>query len=198
LKKQPLRLILLLLICLISAGLVYFFVFVIIRDPINAFFRKPAVEHSNNISLFSPDFVAGDPIPVQYTCDGSDLSPAIAWDEPPAGTKSFVIVMDDPGSPGGTWTHWLVYNIPAAVRGLPKAISPQAQLGDGSLQGKNSWGNAGYGGPCPPSGTHTYHFKLYALDTILDLPSDATAQALTRAFSGHILAQAELTGTYHK
>ena len=110
--------------------------------------------------LTSPAFVHGDPIPVKFSCDGEDISPELVWGDPPEGTQSFVLIFDDPDAPGGTWIHWVLYNIPAEARGLAEGITADPILADGSMNGKNSWGTLGYGGPCPPSGTHRYFFKL--------------------------------------
>ena len=106
--------------------------------------------------------------------------------------------MDDPDAPGGMWVHWVIYNIPASARGLQEATSNQAQLADGSLNGVNSWGKLGYGGPCPPSGTHRYFFKLYALDAMLNLSSGANKEQLLSAMQNHVLTQGELMGTFGK
>ncbi|MGB9879525.1 MAG: YbhB/YbcL family Raf kinase inhibitor-like protein, partial [Anaerolineae bacterium] len=118
------------------------------------------------------------------------------WSEPPPGTKSFALIVDDPDARG--WVHWLLYNLPARARILPEAVPASAELPDGSRQGRNSWGKLQYGGPCPPSGTHRYSFRLYALDTVLDLPAGANAATLQRAMDGHVLAQAELIGLYSR
>ncbi len=133
-------------------------------------------------------------IPVKYTCDGADVSPPLQWSDPPAGTLSLALIVDDPDAPVGTWDHWILFNLPADTRALPAQATPPG----GSLDGKNSWGRTGYGGPCPPSGTHRYFFKLYALDTMLDLPAGANKAALLEAMEGHILAQAEMMGTYSR
>jgi len=155
-------------------------------------------EVTMTLSITSPAFKNGSPIPAMYTCISRDVSPVLAWGGQPSGTKSFALIMDDPDAPGGTWVHWVIYNIPASARGLPEATPIKVQLADGSLNGVNSWGNSGYGGPCPPSGTHRYFFKLYALDTMLDLPSGANKQKLLSAMQDHILAQGELMGTFSK
>ena len=158
-----------------------------------------AVEATSDFQLTSPAFAHEDAIPGKYTCDGDDTSPALAWTKPPAGTESFALIMDDPDAPGGTWVHWVLYNIPADVRKLAEAFPADAELSDGSRNGKNSWPKSGYGGPCPPSGTHRYYFKLYTLDTMLDLAAGANKAQLLKAMEGHILAQTELMGTYqHK
>ncbi len=151
-----------------------------------------------SIQLTSSAFENGKPIPVKYSCKGEDVSPPLAWGEPPAQTQSFALVMDDPDAPVGVWDHWVLYNIPASARSLPEALPDDERLSDGSLHGKNSWGRLGYGGPCPPSGTHRYFFKLYALDTTLDLNPGATKSQLLKAMQGHILAQGELMGTFSK
>jgi len=146
--------------------------------------------------LTSTTFAPGEPIPRQYTCDGDDISPPLQWNDPHEGAQSFALICDDPDAPGGTWVHWVLYNLPAGTRGLPEAVPPDGDLPDGGRHGKNSWRRLGYGGPCPPSGTHRYFFKLYALDTVLDLDAGASKEQLLQALEGHILAQAELMGTY--
>jgi Raf kinase inhibitor-like YbhB/YbcL family protein len=150
------------------------------------------------LSIASPAFKNGSSIPAIYSCKGRDISPALSWSDAPSGTKSFSLIMDDPDAPGGTWVHWVIYNIPASAGRLQEAVPVQAKLADGSLNGTNSWGNLGYGGPCPPSGTHRYFFKLYALDTMLGLPSGANKQNLLSAMMNHILALVELIGTFSK
>jgi Raf kinase inhibitor-like YbhB/YbcL family protein len=134
-------------------------------------------------------------IPVQYSCDGEDKSPPLDWRGSPTGTQSFALIMDDPDAPGGTWDHWIVFNIPAEIRNLPEAVS----AGEiGATFGKNSWGRGDYGGPCPPGGTHRYFFKLYALDTTLSLDESAGKEQVLAAMEGHILAETELMGTYSR
>jgi Raf kinase inhibitor-like YbhB/YbcL family protein len=148
--------------------------------------------------LTSTAFTLGEAIPVKYTCDGEDISPPLAWSDTPEGTQSFVLVSDDPDAPVGTWDHWVLYNLPAEARSLPEAFASDAELPDGSRNGQNSWRRLGYGGPCPPSGTHRYFFKLYALDTSLDLDPGAGKQRVLQEIEGHILGQAELMGTYSR
>ena len=152
-----------------------------------------------SISLTSTAFAEGAPIPAEYSCMGRRISPPLAWSNPPTGTKSLALIMDDPDAPVGTFVHWVIYNIPASSLGLPEAISPtKVQLANGSVQGNNGAGQAGYTAPCPPSGTHRYFFKLYALDTVLSLPAGATKDQLLKAMEGHILSSGELMGTFSK
>ena len=155
-----------------------------------------------SLDLTSSAFAAGGTIPAKYTCEGADRSPPLAWSGVPAGTKSLVLIVDDPDAPDPaapkmTWVHWLLYNIPPESKGLSEAITP-AELPAGTLEGVNDWKRTGYGGPCPPIGRHRYFHKLYALDTVLpDLRRPGKA-ALEKAMSGHVLARAELVGTYQK
>ena len=155
-------------------------------------------ERATAFGLTSPAFGAGESIPSRYTCDGNDISPPLQWTDPPVGAQGFAIIADDPDASGGTWVHWVLYNIPADKRDLPEAVPPNAELTDGSFNGQNSWTRLGYGGPCPPGGTHRYFFKLYALDTVLELNSGEDKAGLLAAMEGHILAQTELMGTYSK
>lgn len=146
----------------------------------------------------SPDFAAGGAIPAKYTCSGNSISPALSWGEPPAGTGAFAVILTDPDAPSGAFIHWVIYNIPGTSRGLPEAISTDPKLADGSLQGYNGARRLGYTGPCPSSGNHHYVFKLYALDGALSLEAGETKDGLLSAMQEHILAQAELIGTYGK
>ena len=151
---------------------------------------------SEPISFTSSAFAHEAPIPVKYSCDGENISPPLAWTDPPDGTESFALINDDPDAPGGVWVHWVLYNIPADARGLQEAVPAQETLSDGSQHGENSWGRRDYGGPCPPGGTHRYFFKLYALDSMLDLGPGADKEALLTAMEGHILEETELMGTF--
>jgi Raf kinase inhibitor-like YbhB/YbcL family protein len=155
-------------------------------------------EANMTLSLSSTAFAAGQAIPAKYACTGRDVSPPLAWGSAPAATQSFALIVDDPDAPIGTWVHWVVFNIPAGTQELSEGIAAGAQLPKGGLQGRNSSGKSGYDGPCPPSGTHRYFFKLYALDTTLALPSSADKAQLLNAMQGHILAQGELMGTFSK
>jgi len=148
------------------------------------------------IKVTSTAFAEGAMIPVKFTGDGEDVSPPLSWTGAPEGTKSFALINDDPDAPVGTWVHWVLFNIPAHVTGLPENVPPNAKLADGSVHGKNSWGRLGYGGPKPPSGTHRYFFKIYALDTTLQLAPGADKAELLRAMEGHVLAQGQLMGKY--
>jgi len=144
------------------------------------------------VILESKAFGNGEPIPRRFTCDGADVSPPLSWREAPAGVVTFALVMDDPDAPAGTWVHWVLFNLPASET----ALGEGRPLARGAVQGTNSWDRRGYGGPCPPSGTHRYFFKLYALDGPLDLGGDATAEAVTEAMRGRVLAESVLMGRY--
>jgi Raf kinase inhibitor-like YbhB/YbcL family protein len=154
------------------------------------------------LTITSPSFVHLGVIPVRHTCDGVDVSPQLDWTGVPSGTKSLVLIVDDPDAPDPaapkmTWVHWVLYNIPPDTRGLAQAIAAR-NLPDGTLHGINDWQRKVYGGPCPPQGQHRYFFKLYALDNVLPdlgLPSKA---ALEKAMRGHVIAKAELIGLYQR
>ncbi len=150
------------------------------------------------LTLSSSAFAPGKSIPAEFSCKGQNISPALAWSGAPANTASFALTLDDPDAPSGTFVHWVIYNIPAASKGLNQGVPPQPTFDDGAAQGTNSGNRRYYEGPCPPSGTHRYFFKLYALDTRLDLAPGATASELQKAMQGHILAQGELMGTFSK
>lgn len=149
------------------------------------------------LGLSSPAFKDGEAIPRRYTCEGEDLSPPLHWTVPPAATKSFVIIVDDPDAPAGTWVHWVIYNLPLDLRGLTEGIPAKDQLPDGAMQGLNDFKRVGYGGPCPPPGKpHRYYFKLYALDTVLHMKPRATKHQVLDACNGHMLAEAQLIGRF--
>ena len=151
------------------------------------------------LDLTSTAFKEGEPIPKQYTGDGRDLSPPLAWGEQPAGTKSFALIADDPDAPRKTWVHWVLFNVPPATRTLGEGVPKKNDLPDGSKQGKTDFGTVGYGGPAPPPGKpHRYYFKLYALDTTLNLPAGATKPDLDAAMKGHTLAEGQVMGTYKR
>ncbi|MDJ0735306.1 MAG: YbhB/YbcL family Raf kinase inhibitor-like protein [Nostocaceae cyanobacterium] len=152
----------------------------------------------NTMKLESSVFAANGLIPGKYTCDDVDTSPPLSWDEPPPETASFALIVDDPDAPRNTFVHWVLYDLPATVRQLPENIQPTKTLPNGGVHGKNDFGKLGYGGPCPPSGTHRYFFKLYALDKKLTLQAGATKKQILAAMEGHILATAELMGKYQR
>jgi Raf kinase inhibitor-like YbhB/YbcL family protein len=157
---------------------------------------------TNQITLTSDAFTNGGNIPAKYTCVGRDVSPGLAWGEPPAGTQSFALIMEDLDAPGGVWVHWVLYNIPVEKRSLAEDLpvtGKNVPEGQGSpFIGKNSWGDIGYGGPCPPGGTHRYVFTLYALDEMTGLLPGADKGELLKGMEGHVLAQGELMGTFSK
>jgi len=152
----------------------------------------------DSMNLTSTAFSYGEFIPAKYSCNGEDVSPSLSWTEPPAGTQSFALIMDDPDAPVGTWAHWVLFNLPASARGLSEGMPSDLKFADGSVQGITSARSHGYHGPCPPSGTHRYFFKLYALDTTLSLTFAADKKEVLAAMDGHILAQAELMGKFSK
>lgn len=150
-------------------------------------------------TLTSSAFAAGAEIPPQYACKGADTSPALEWSGSPEKAASFALIMDDPDAPAGTWVHWVLWNLPPTAHALPQGVPKRDQLDDGSRQGRNSFMKVGYNGPCPPGGqTHRYFFRLYALDGKLDLAAGSTRAQLDAAMKGHVLAQAEYMGTFHK
>jgi Raf kinase inhibitor-like YbhB/YbcL family protein len=150
------------------------------------------------MEIKSPVFEQGEIIPKMYTCDGADVSPPLEWSSAPEGTKSFALICDDPDAPVGTWVHWVVYDLPGSTTKLPENIPPERTLADGGKQGITDFRRIGYGGPCPPSGTHRYFFKLYALDTTVDLDPGATKDQLLKAIQEHILSEAQLMGKYRR
>jgi Raf kinase inhibitor-like YbhB/YbcL family protein len=155
-------------------------------------------EDAYAFELKSAAFTAGSMIPSLYTCQGKDISPPLAWTGAPSGTKSFALICDDPDAPMGTWVHWVYYNIPPSVLSLPEAFVKTEKPATGGIHGKSSFGDFGYGGPCPPWGTHRYYFRLYALETMLSLGSGASKKDVLKAMEGHVLAKTELMGTYKK
>jgi hypothetical protein len=152
------------------------------------------------IELTSTAFSEGQPIHKQYTGEGADVSPPLSWSALPEGTKELALICDDPDAPGGTWVHWVVYRIPATASGLPEDLSGTEWREGGMIEGENSFGNTGYGGPMPPEGhgKHRYFFKLYALDRKLALEPGQDKQSLLRAMKDHVLGKGELMGTYER
>jgi Raf kinase inhibitor-like YbhB/YbcL family protein len=160
---------------------------------------QAAFADSPNLSIHSPDFAANERIPVTYTCSGDNKSPELAWSGVPASTKTLALVVRDPDAPMGSYVHWVVFNLPASVSGLPAAVPTTPTIVGGGEQGFNGRGVSGYQGPCPPPGrVHHYHFKLYALDTSLNLPASATAVQVEQAVTGHVIASGELVGTFSR
>lgn len=156
-------------------------------------------ENSMSLTISSPSFTSSGAIPKKFTCDGADVSPPLAWNDPPAGTKAFALLVDDPDAPVGNWNHWAIWNLPANLRSLPEGVKKISRLSDGSEQGQNDFHKPGYNGPCPPAGKpHHYFFKLFALDTKVSLNSEAGKPELEAAMKGHILATAQWMGTYKR
>lgn len=155
-----------------------------------------------SLTITSTAFVHNSTIPIRHTCDGANVSPALRWSGVPKGTKSLALVVydpdaPDPAAPKMTWVHWMLYNLPANIGGLPAVVSA-VNLPPGTLEGINDWHTTGYGGPCPPIGRHRYFFKLHALDTVLPDLHEPTRPLLEKAMAGHIVEQAELMGTYQR
>ena len=150
------------------------------------------------IKITSSAFEEGGFIPAKYTCDGADVSPPLQWDAVPEGTKSVALICDDPDAPMGTWVHWVLFNLPSDAKELAENIPAEETLPNGAKQGVNDFGRIGYGGPCPPGGTHRYFFKIYALDTEVGLEAGADKRQLLKAMEGHILEQGQLVGKYKR
>ena len=150
------------------------------------------------MELISSAFSEGAMIPGKYTCDGADVSPPLKWGALPDGTKSIALICDDQDAPVGTWVHWVYYDIPAGTEGLPENVATDDRRAEGGTQGINDFRKIGYGGPCPPGGTHRYYFKLYALDTTLNLSPGATKKQVLKAMENHIIGQTQLMGKYRR
>ncbi len=148
------------------------------------------------IKITSSAFSEGEPIPVKYSCNGVNVSPPLDWEDITEGTESIALISEDPDAPGGTFTHWIIFNLPADTRNLPEHVMGRELMDDGSKHGLNNFGLVGYSGPCPPKGTHRYFFKIYALDTKLDLPPLVKEDELLSAMEGHILDHGELMGVF--
>jgi len=154
------------------------------------------------LTIKSDSFNNGEAIPARYTCEGMDISPHLKWEGVPESTQSLVLIIDDPDAPDPkapkmTWVHWVLYNIPPDANGLPEGATP-SMLPQGTEQGQNDWNKIGYGGACPPIGRHRYFHKLYALDSVLKVMHKPTKAQIEAAMKGHVIAQAELSGTYQK
>ena len=151
-----------------------------------------------SMKITSSAFEEGGLIPRKFTCDDIDVSPPLAWHHAPEGTKEFALICDDPDAPMGTWVHWVIYNIPVSTNKFEEGIQKESALDNGIIQGRNDFRKTGYGGPCPPGGTHRYFFKLYALDINLNLGPGKTKSELLKAIEGHILAESQLMGKYSR
>lgn len=153
----------------------------------------------SEFTLTSPSFLHGDMIPQTFTCDGKDISPELIWHNPPKNTMSFALICDDPDAPNGDWVHWVIFDILTTDTSISEAVETVTELPNGIKQGGNSWKNIGYGGPCPPQGKpHRYFFRLYALDSKIDLPAGVSKLTLMNSISEHIIAKAELMGLYQR
>lgn len=150
------------------------------------------------MKISSTVFTEGREIPRKYTCDSNDISPPLEFSDVPAGAQSLALICDDPDAPGMTWVHWVYYDIPLTSKGLPERVAPDDTPSPGGTQGITDFRRIGYGGPCPPGGTHRYFFKLYALDSELGLPAGKNKEELLEAMRGHIIAEARLMGTYSR
>lgn len=159
---------------------------------------KQSPDQKSEIKVTSVAFKEGQPIPRQYTCAGVNISPPLEWSGVPKAAKTIAIIVNDPDAPSGDWVHWVLYNVPADNIGFVENVPATETLKAGGFQGKNDFGKVGYGGPCPPAGTHRYFFKLYAVDTELPLKAGATWAELQTALDDHVVAQGQLMGTYQK
>lgn len=159
---------------------------------------SPLLQNTNSIKLTSTAFKEGELIPRQYTCDGVNVSPSLEWSGAPKTARTLVIIADDPDAPAGTWVHWVLYNLPADNIGMVENLPATDELRAGGFQGKNDFGKIGYGGPCPPSGTHRYFFKIYALDSQLSLKAGATKAEVEKSMEGHVVSQGQLMGMYRR
>jgi Raf kinase inhibitor-like YbhB/YbcL family protein len=151
------------------------------------------------LKVTSPAFMDGEPIPARYSCEDVNISPPLNWGESDLDVPSegsITIICDDPDAPRGTWIHWVIFNLPLETSSLAEMVMPREELENGALHGANSWGNIGYSGPCPSKGTHHYYFKIYLLDTKLDLLPGASKEEVLKAMEGHILDEGQIMGTY--
>jgi hypothetical protein len=167
-------------------------------DTVDCAYAQTEGDANMTITITSSAFTDGGIIPREYTCDGSDISPPLAWSGVPECTKSLALICDDPDAPGGTWVHWVLFNIPPTANELPRNIPPDKTLNNAAKHGINDFRKYGYGGPCPPGGTHRYYFKIYALDSELAKKPGLTKAELFKAMAGRILAEGKLMGTYKR
>lgn len=157
---------------------------------------RQSPEKKSDLKVTSAAFKEGQLIPRQYTCDGVNVSPPLEWSGVPKSARTIAIIADDPDAPSGNWAHWVLYNLPADNIGFVENLPATENLKAGGFQGKNDFGKIGYGGPCPPAGSHRYFFKVYALDAELPLKAGATKAEVEKAFENHVVAQGQLMGTY--
>ncbi|HBF42467.1 MAG TPA: YbhB/YbcL family Raf kinase inhibitor-like protein [Desulfobacteraceae bacterium] len=181
-------------ICCYLFGIVVLFSF----QGVENVYSKMKGKKNVKIIISSPAFKHGGMIPIEYTCDGKDISPKLEWGKVAGGTKSIALICDDPDAPMKTWIHWVLFNLPPETRGLQKDVPPVKTLDNGARNGINDFRKLGYGGPCPPTETHRYFFKIYALDIQIDLPAGATKAQLMDAMEGHILSEGQLIGKYKR
>jgi Raf kinase inhibitor-like YbhB/YbcL family protein len=177
-----------------------FFLIIVLFGCQNGRETKPVLPGTKilKLTITSAAFEQGGMIPKKYTGDAENISPPLAWSEIPGQAKSLALIVDDPDAPSGDWVHWVVYNMPATMKEMPEDIGPDERVPGIGIQGKNDFGKIGWGGPYPPSGTHRYFFRLYALDVVLDDLPGLTKKQLLAAIQGHILAQGELMGQYKR
>ena len=177
-------------ICLIAGGVI---------SPAGAKEKViTGIKGGKTMEIKSSSFNHEGMIPAKYTCDGQNISPPLSWSGAPEKAKSFALICDDPDAPAGTWVHWVIFDIPANVKSLPEKVAKQEEIEGLGKNGKNTSGRWGYDGPCPPGGTHRYYFKLYALDTMLNLNIGLSKEELLKAMKGHILAEAQVMGRYKR
>jgi Raf kinase inhibitor-like YbhB/YbcL family protein len=159
---------------------------------------KKGAKTMDTIQIESRAFKHMQPVPARYTCDGADISPPLSWSKLPAAAKSIVLICDDPDAPAGTWVHWVVYDLLPTIDSLPENVPKIDSLPMSGKQGKTDFNRVGWNGPCPPGGTHRYFFKIYGLDTMLNLPSGKTKHEIEKTMKGHVVVQGELVGTYSR
>ncbi len=174
------------------------FILIIYFSTINTFPQQEKGDDNMEIEIKSRSFNAGEIIPAKYTCDGENVSPQLSWTCSVEGVKTFAVIVEDPDAPSGIFTHWIVYNIQAKINSLMENSTPSKNLPDEVLMGTNDFGRIGYGGPCPPSGTHRYFFKVYGLDSAVHLDTGATIREVMKKMEGHIIARGELMGKYRR
>lgn len=171
---------------------------IIVLTTLDSFSELDKKETKMEINIESRNFKEGEFIPSRYTCEGENISPQLSWTCSVEGVKTYAIIVEDPDAPGGNFTHWIVYNIPSRLNSLMENSTPAKNVPEEVLMGTNDFGRIGYGGPCPPSGTHRYFFRIYGLDTAVHLDSGATGREVLKKMEGHIIARGELMGRYQK